>query len=174
MNAKIDKASRAASSDQRNERWNQARARTLASTRPSSASKAATTRLSAHRSIARSNGYLETAGASPAGACIAAAAAASASTTCGPSNSREVRIGAQVESGARCRRSGPTILSAEFREDQPYHITNRHRVGTAQVCFGSKADKPSRAKIHLCPLWSKCGQTRKRSNLPLASPTLFA
>src|SRR5450759_678708 len=29
---------------------------------------------------------------------------------------------------------GPTILSTEFREDQPYHITNRHRVGTAQVC----------------------------------------
>src|SRR5450830_859918 len=153
MNAKIDKASRAASSDQRNERWNQARARTLASTRPSSASKAATTRLSAHRAIARSNGCLETAEASPAGACIAAAAAASASTTCGQSDSKEVRIGARVEERREVPPIGPPILSAEFREDQPYHITNRHRVGTAQVCFGSIATEPFSATIDLCPLF---------------------
>src|ERR1039457_3038055 len=159
MNAKIDKASRAASSDQRNERWNQARARTLASTRPSSASKAATTRLSAHRSIARSNGCLETAGASPAGACIAAAAAASASTTCGPSNSREVRIGARVEERREVPPMGPPILSAEFREDQPYHITNRHRVRTAQVCFESIAAEQFSATIDLCPLFPQ-----KRAN----------
>jgi hypothetical protein len=37
------------------------------------------------------------------------------------------------------------------------------------VRFGSKADKPSRAKIQLCPLWSKSGQTRVRLDCPLCA-----
>jgi hypothetical protein len=64
---------------------------------------------------------------------------------------------------------GPPILSAEFREDQPYHITNRHRVGTAQVCFGSIAAEQFSATIDLCPLFPKSGQTRVRSDRPLSA-----
>ena len=37
------------------------------------------------------------------------------------------------------------------------------------VAVGSKADKPSRAKIHLCPLWSKSRQTRVRPDCPLCA-----
>jgi hypothetical protein len=32
----------------------------------------------------------------------------------------------------------------------------------ADVRFGSKADKPSRAKTNFCPLWSNSGQSRVR------------
>src|SRR5664280_3324633 len=35
--------------------------------------------------------------------------------------------------------------------------------------FGSLADKPSRAKIEFCPLWSKSGQTRLRFECPLSA-----
>jgi hypothetical protein len=35
--------------------------------------------------------------------------------------------------------------------------------------YRSKADKPSRAKIDLCPLWSKSGQTRVRLACPLSA-----
>jgi hypothetical protein len=41
----------------------------------------------------------------------------------------------------------------------------------SNVCFGSKADKPSRAKIHRCPLLSESGQTRVRSDCPLCANT---
>jgi hypothetical protein len=34
-------------------------------------------------------------------------------------------------------------------------ICSRQSIGR----FGSLADKPSRARIHLCPLWSNSGQT---------------
>src|SRR5450830_2083148 len=34
---------------------------------------------------------------------------------------------------------------------------------------GSLADKPSRAKIHLCPLWSNSGQTWARLDCPLSA-----
>src|ERR1035437_5568633 len=34
---------------------------------------------------------------------------------------------------------------------------------------GSKANKPSRAEIFLCPLWSKSGQTRVRLDCPLSA-----
>src|ERR1035437_10624621 len=33
----------------------------------------------------------------------------------------------------------------------------------------SKADKPSRAKIDLCPLWSNSGQTQRRLDCPLSA-----
>jgi hypothetical protein len=39
----------------------------------------------------------------------------------------------------------------------------------ADVAYGSKADKPSRAKIHLCPLWSKSGQTRAQLDCSLSA-----
>jgi hypothetical protein len=35
--------------------------------------------------------------------------------------------------------------------------------------IGSKVDKPSRAKIHLCPLWSNSGQTQRRLDCPLCA-----
>jgi hypothetical protein len=35
--------------------------------------------------------------------------------------------------------------------------------------YGSLADKPSRAKTHLCPLWSKSGQTRAQLDCPLCA-----
>src|ERR1019366_40420 len=35
--------------------------------------------------------------------------------------------------------------------------------------FGSLADKPSRSKIHFCPLWSKSGQTWARLDCPLSA-----
>jgi hypothetical protein len=38
----------------------------------------------------------------------------------------------------------------------------------ADVAVGSKADKRWRAKTHLCPLWSKSGQTQARLDCPLA------
>jgi hypothetical protein len=34
---------------------------------------------------------------------------------------------------------------------------------TANVAYGSLADKPSEAKIHFCPLWSESGQILRRS-----------
>jgi hypothetical protein len=37
------------------------------------------------------------------------------------------------------------------------------------VCFGSLADKPSRAIFHCCPLWSKSGQTRAQLECPLCA-----
>ena len=40
---------------------------------------------------------------------------------------------------------------------------------TANVAYGSKADKPSRAKIHRCPHWSKSGQTRAQLVCPLSA-----
>jgi len=39
----------------------------------------------------------------------------------------------------------------------------------ANVRFGSLADKPSRAKIQLCPLWSNSGQTRALLQCPLCA-----
>jgi hypothetical protein len=39
--------------------------------------------------------------------------------------------------------------------------------GLSDVRFGSKADKPSRAKIHVCPLCSKSGQILRRSEMTL-------
>jgi hypothetical protein len=40
---------------------------------------------------------------------------------------------------------------------------------TANVAVGSKADNPSPAKIDLCPLWSKSGQTRAQLDCPLSA-----
>jgi hypothetical protein len=37
------------------------------------------------------------------------------------------------------------------------------------VRFGSKADKPSRAKINVCSLWSKSGQNRAQLVCPLSA-----
>jgi hypothetical protein len=46
--------------------------------------------------------------------------------------------------------------------DGHYKLGQQDRPLHADVRFGSKVDKPSRAKIHLCPLWSNSGQTRAR------------
>src|SRR5450631_3050450 len=40
---------------------------------------------------------------------------------------------------------------------------------TLNVRSGSLADKPSRAKIQFCLLWSKSGQTRVRLDCPLCA-----
>jgi len=40
---------------------------------------------------------------------------------------------------------------------------------TLNVRSGSLADKPSRAKIQFCPLWSKSGQTRVRLDCPFCA-----
>jgi hypothetical protein len=37
------------------------------------------------------------------------------------------------------------------------------------VRCGSKADKPSQAKIQECPLWSESGQKRARPECPLSA-----
>jgi hypothetical protein len=42
-------------------------------------------------------------------------------------------------------------------------------VGAPNVRSGSLADKPSRAKIEFCPLWSKSGQIRARLDCPLSA-----
>jgi hypothetical protein len=39
----------------------------------------------------------------------------------------------------------------------------------ANIAYGSLADKPSPAKIDLCPLWSESGQTRVRLDCPLSA-----
>jgi hypothetical protein len=41
--------------------------------------------------------------------------------------------------------------------------------GRRSECTGSFADKPSRAKIHRCPLLSESGQTRAGSDCPLCA-----
>jgi hypothetical protein len=47
---------------------------------------------------------------------------------------------------------------------------NRHAGGRAtHVRFGSFADKPSRAKIRQCPLWSKSRQMQARLVCPLCA-----
>ena len=58
-----------------------------------------------------------------------------------------------------------------FRTDPRYTCGRRYRrtLTGADVRFGSKADKPSRAKIHLCPLWSNSGQTLVRLLCPLSA-----
>src|ERR1019366_4659180 len=60
-------------------------------------------------------------------------------------------------------------VSALFSSAQRRCIapTAAQQFPSAIVAHGSLADKPSRAKIHLCPLWSKSGQTRVRRNCPL-------
>jgi hypothetical protein len=50
------------------------------------------------------------------------------------------------------------------------HRTGKnYRAGRGDVRFGSLADKPFRAKIHLCPLLSKSGQTLVRPLCPLCA-----
>jgi hypothetical protein len=48
-------------------------------------------------------------------------------------------------------------------------ISDMRWAGILNVRFGLKADKPSRAKIKLCPLWSNSGQTAVRLECPLSA-----
>jgi len=50
------------------------------------------------------------------------------------------------------------------------HPDNFKKTGRAAiVAVGSLADKPSPAKIHLCPLLSGSGQNLRRSECPLCA-----
>src|ERR1700688_1228045 len=50
--------------------------------------------------------------------------------------------------------------------EPPFNQTSNE---PAHVRFGSLADKPSRAKSHQCPLWSKSGQTLAQLDCPLSA-----
>jgi len=55
--------------------------------------------------------------------------------------------------------------------DQVPFVVGKIALGNANgnVAVGSKADKPSGAKIHLCPLWSKSDQILRRSEMTLSA-----
>jgi hypothetical protein len=62
---------------------------------------------------------------------------------------------------------------AEGRQ-QPYRGRGIGPTGSAaillcNVAYGSLADKPSRAKIRICPLWSESGQARAQLDCPLSA-----
>jgi hypothetical protein len=67
------------------------------------------------------------------------------------------RLGASVR--ARCvgHHKRRNCLSGDF-EAALHRAYRSAPIPLCNVAYGSKADKPSRAKIQLCPLWSKSGQ----------------
>src|ERR1039457_6958183 len=50
-----------------------------------------------------------------------------------------------------------------------YRVYRSAAIPLCNVAYGSSTDKPLRAEIHLCLLWSKSGQTRVRLDCPLSA-----
>src|SRR5476651_1217661 len=75
----------------------------------------------------------------------------------------------------RKQRALPAIrpLNEAPHPNLPQIARESYRENQIQRCVftqpGSKADNPSPAKIDLCPLWSKSGQTRSRLDCPLSA-----
>jgi hypothetical protein len=80
----------------------------------------------------------------------------------------------QSRSVAGRHRRGLQILSFSFEckiptESAPISGAFFSYPVRGHVADGSKADKPSRAKIYRCPLFAKSGQTRARLDCPLCA-----